>query len=604
MFGISSKKKNAMNYNFSAHISNIKKIIIKNDRIKILGLLFVFGICFLMPLQAQAASYFISPSDGTHSVGKIFSIKVYVSSTDQAMNAASGVLSFSKDQLEVVSLSKADSILSIWTVEPSFSNSDGRVNFEGIALNPGYTGSFGKIITVNFKVKAPGSSLISFASGSVLANDGLGTNLLTAMGNAQFNLGGAALSVPESTTPSIVTGTPSAPQISSRTHPDTSKWYSNKSAKFVWSVPQDITDVRESVGKSSKTIPTNLFNPPISQREIKDIADGVWYMNVQFRNKVGWGEISHYRFQIDTEKPDSFDITEITNDDSTDPRASFIFKSADKLSGIDHYVIQIDNGTEEIWKDTGDHNYHTPPQAPGNHTLIAKAIDKAGNERAAVAEFKTDGINAPVITDYPRELESGQALLIRGSTYPDSDVILNLERDKQESFKATVKSDYQGIFTYISDNKLADGTYQISSIVQDKRGAQSLPSEKINILISKPAFIRIGNYVVTVLSMISLIALLIFALIVVVLRGWYAVARMRKRISKDAHEAETALKKSFKLLRDDIKEHVMMLEKADNKRDLTKEEQQIMKELKRDLDDAEKFMQKEIEVIEREVDKK
>jgi hypothetical protein len=185
---------------------------------------------------ASASTLYFSPSLGEYAVGKTFSVGVYVSSSDQAMNAASGVISFPSDKLEVTSLSKTSSIFSLWVQEPSFSNSNGTINFEGIVLNPGFTGPSGKIITITFKVKAAGQSFITFSSGSVLANDGQGTNILKSLGNAQFSLNLTETSssqAPESTTSSVAAGTPFAPQISSPTHPGTIILILNLFGKFL-----------------------------------------------------------------------------------------------------------------------------------------------------------------------------------------------------------------------------------------------------------------------------------------------------------------------------------------------------------------------------------
>ncbi|MEI6660209.1 MAG: hypothetical protein WCK91_02180, partial [bacterium] len=130
----------------------------------------------------------ITSSSANHATGDSFSAYVVASSTDQALNAVDGVVSFPIDKLEVTSVSKDDSVLSLWTQEPTFSNNTGSVNFSGVALNPGYAGSSGKIIKINFKAKKSGSAAVVFSSGSVLANDGLGTNILTGLNSKQFNL--------------------------------------------------------------------------------------------------------------------------------------------------------------------------------------------------------------------------------------------------------------------------------------------------------------------------------------------------------------------------------------------------------------------------------
>jgi len=132
--------------------------IFKKMKILLIGGALLFVIFGILPVTAQAASLYFSPSSGTHAVGTSFTVSVYVSSADQAMNAASGVISFPSDKLSVESLSKSGSVFSLWVQEPSFSNSAGTINFEGIVLNPGFTGASGKAINITFKTKAAGST--------------------------------------------------------------------------------------------------------------------------------------------------------------------------------------------------------------------------------------------------------------------------------------------------------------------------------------------------------------------------------------------------------------------------------------------------------------
>ena len=85
-------------------------------------------ICFLffslLGFKAQAASavLYLSPSSGSFNIGKTFSVSVYVSSTEQNMNAVSGVISFPNDKLEATAISKSVSFISLWVQEPSLSS--------------------------------------------------------------------------------------------------------------------------------------------------------------------------------------------------------------------------------------------------------------------------------------------------------------------------------------------------------------------------------------------------------------------------------------------------------------------------------------------------
>lgn len=157
--------------------------MVKIYKIALLTFLWTFWPAYLF-----AATFSFYPHSSTQNVGSTFTLDVSVESSDQAMNAASTTISFPKDKLEVVSVSKAGSIFSLWVQEPSFSNSSGTITFEGIVLNPGFKGESAKIISVTFRAKQEGGVNIKFLSGSILANDGTGVNILTSPGAATINI--------------------------------------------------------------------------------------------------------------------------------------------------------------------------------------------------------------------------------------------------------------------------------------------------------------------------------------------------------------------------------------------------------------------------------
>lgn len=271
-------------------------------RIFCIGLVLLFSVSLALPAVAQAASLFISPSSGSYSAGKTLTVSIFVSSTDQAMNAASGIISFDQNKLEIISLSKNGSIFSLWVQEPSFSNITGIINFEGIVLNPGFIGSGGRIISITFKTKTAGTAAMIFSSGSILANDGKGTNILTGLGSANFTIS-TPITSPTTTKEKepIVSGAiPAAPVIFSETHPDSEKWYSAATAKFSWKLTDDITDVRLRISQDPKALPTIIYSPAVSSKTVTNLGKGIWYFSAQFKNKYGWGEIAYFRLQIDS----------------------------------------------------------------------------------------------------------------------------------------------------------------------------------------------------------------------------------------------------------------------------------------------------------------
>lgn len=240
-----------------------------------------------------------------------------------------------------------------------------------------------------------------------------------------------------------------------------------------------------------------------------------------------------------------------------------------------------------------------PSQSPGKRNILIQAFDKAGNYSVATEEFTIKSLKEPKFIEYPKELESGAILTVKGeSQYPNSEIIVWLQKEKDDPKNFTVESDRDGKFTFTADEKLNDGIYKLWAEVTDARGAKSLPSEKITIAVEQPAILKIGTRAVTIFAVIVPLIALIILLLALIWCSWHKFSALRKRLRKEVREAESALHKAFNLLKDDIRKQIKMLEKTRTKRQLTEEEEKIIKQLEKDLDDAEKFVKKEIKDIE------
>jgi hypothetical protein len=569
----------------------------------ILFLLIILASVFLFTSKVQAATIYPSPSSGSYNVGDNFSIGVFVSSADQAMNAVSGTLSFPADKLEVTSVSRNGSVVNLWVQEPSYFNNTGKVNFEGIVLNPGYSGSAGRVITVNFKTKGPGTANVIFSSGSILANDGQGTSILSGMGSASFAIDVPVSGpvAPDAETPAVTAGTLAGPQITSTTHPDPDSWYPVTIPEFNWDLPTGTTAARLLVGKKPQASPNVSYVPAIASKNLDAMDDGIWYFHVQLRNASGWGGVTHFRFQIDTQDPEYFNMEQVEEEDLTNPIRSFILDAKDATSGISHYVIQIDDNDAIEWQDDGEHTYRTPVLGPGKHTIIINALDKAGNFLTNVDDFVIEPLTAPTITDYSKELTNKDPFVIKGTSYLNSQVVIWLQREATEPQSYIVKTDEAGKFTFVAEEKLRDGIYQIWAEVIDERGARSEASQKYKVLVQPTKLWQIGNTTIGILSIIIPLIALISLLIFVMWFSWHRLSMLRVRVRREAGEAQLVLHKEFKSLKRRLSTHITSIEKTGKKRKLTKEEQRLVKQLKKELDLIEDKIEKEIVDIQKEV---
>ncbi|MGC9046817.1 MAG: hypothetical protein ACP5IC_01730 [Minisyncoccia bacterium] len=555
--------------------------------------LILFGI--FISQNVQAATLYFSPSSGNFTVGNIFTVNILVNTEGVAINNAEATINFPNDLLELVSISKSGSIFSLWVEEPIFSNSVGTLSFNGGLPTPGFNGPAGKILSAVFRVKNVGSASLIFSSAAVRANDGYGTNIFKTGSQSFFNLiSGEEL--PSEEKP-IADNVPQAPKISSPTHPDPNKWYANKDAKFTWPVPSDVTGTRLLVDKISSAIPTVTYVPAISEKEVTNLDDGIWYFHVQLRNVNGWGEVSHFRFQIDTKPPQPFEIKSVEGKETTNPQPTLVFGTTDEMSGVDYYEVKIDQEFPIKVKET---EYKMPVQIVGKHTVTVKAVDKAGNYTLVMTEINILPIEKPVITDYPRELLPGSILPIKGTALPDVTVMVYIQKDKNEIKTGETKSDKDGRWTYIIFEPVEKGIYKVWAEDVDSLGARSEPSEKVTIQVIPPVFIRIGklaiDYPTTVIILLVVIGILIFTLFLILKKIEQRKRKLRKEITKD----KKALYQAFKILREEIKEQI---EKLDGEEGLSEREKKICDDLKKALKISEEFIGKEIKDIEKEINK-
>lgn len=133
------------------------------------------------------------------------------------------------------------------------------------------------------------------------------------------------------------------------------------------------------------------------------------------------------------------------------------------------------------------------------------------------------------------------------------------------------------------------------------RRSRSLPTEKLTLAVRRPAFLQIGSSAIVLLSVAVPLAALVILLLFILWYSWHKLSLLRKRLRKEVREVETTLYKAFDSLKEDVREQVEMLKKTRTKRELTEEEDKIIKQLKSNLDNAEKFIRGEIEDIKKEV---
>lgn len=367
----------------------------------------IFKIVFFLCLFAAsvtpafAADLLISPSTGSYSSGQTFTATIQVDPSGDSVNAVEAELTFDKSVLSVVNVSKTGSVFSLWTTEPSFSNTAGTISFGGGSPTP--FSSRSTLLVVTFRTLTEGSGAVSFGTASALAADGRGTDVLEGKNGGSYTVAAATTPTPTPTPTETPTNEPEdtdddnaalafgdpprAPEVGSVTFLDPELWYNKLDGVFTWELPFDVNGLAAEIATSSENEPTTIIDPPVEEFVVsaENLVDGVQYLSVQFQNQVGWGAVTNRKIQIDTTAPEKFKI-DIQGGTTLSSFPLLVFEATDVTSGIDRYELIIaDKEPITVTPDEAKLGYLLKELEDGTYTIKVTAFDRAGNKTESSA---------------------------------------------------------------------------------------------------------------------------------------------------------------------------------------------------------------------------
>lgn len=319
--------------------------------------------------SAQAATLSLEPGGGSFLVGATFEVRVLLDSHADPVNALDIALQFPPDKLQLVSPSTGQSIISLWTSQPSFNNQTGTANLQGLIPN-GITTSRGVVTTLVFRARNPGQAYVTFTDKTrVLKNDGLGTDILSGNSGAVFTL---------------LLPPPNGPIVASETHPDPSFIYKKRSLLVTWAPDGDHLDgYSYMLSDNSVDEPDDIMDGKNTQTMYENLTDGTHFFHIKALRGDHWGGTTHFSATIDATPPADFPINILPGTTIAPGPAIIEFGTTDGYSGIGHYEIKVIKTTQG----DGDQNvfveamspYITPTFDEGKYDVIVRAYDKAGN---------------------------------------------------------------------------------------------------------------------------------------------------------------------------------------------------------------------------------
>lgn len=345
--------------------------ILKIVRDRFILVILIFAGMVLGALRGEAAVLRLSPGAGSFVLGSTFDVSIILNTQDISINTAEVELRFPPDKLQLVNPSLGKSIVEIWASPPTYSNQEGRIYLVGGIPAPGITTSEGIVQSFTFRVIAPGEAKLSFGDAtSVLANDGLGTDVLKQVGPALFRL---------------ILPPAQGPNVFSSTHPEQGKWYKDPNPILYWDSSGQSQGFSFTVDHDPNGIPDTVIDTVEAQVSLDTLDSGSWYFHVREKAGGSWGGTSHFILNIDTLPPASFGIKVSPSLRTSSKSPILRFFTTDALSGFDHFEIKIvplkDGPSDSTFFFEAISPHQIQGIDSGRYEVVVRGYDKAGNTR-------------------------------------------------------------------------------------------------------------------------------------------------------------------------------------------------------------------------------
>src|SRR3989339_434142 len=318
-------------------------------------------------------------------------IAINLLSGGEAINAVKAVINYDPKMVKVDKIITDSSFCKTGTsnmfIEKNIDNENGQVSIVCGLPNPGFSQEEGILAELIIEPLQTGQISLRFGPESqVLANDGLGTNVLRDTIDSSYfaaDLGG------ETDEENIQLF------LFSYTHPNSETWYRNKNIDLFW---QDdwASEYYYLLDNSPFSIPDGKNKTDKSFINFTPKDDGVYYFHIGGVRDGIMRSVYHYKVKIDSSPPEYLHLKVNSRIINNGEIVRTEFESRDAVSGIEPnlFYIKLD---DSIYLPTKSPLY-IPFNKAGNHMIYVKVYDRADNYIEDSIEIKVK--NTPFVRNF------------------------------------------------------------------------------------------------------------------------------------------------------------------------------------------------------------
>ena len=294
-------------------------------------------------------------------------INIQIKTGGESINAVEVVASYDPKSLYVEDLIFANSFCSPeFIFKKEIDNVQGKLHIQCGVLEQTFQKYITTVADILVQPLKDGLTTLKFeAESKVLANDGLGTNVLRSVVNGSYQI--------VSTNPN--NDKPPTLLIFSYTHPNSERWYKNKNIHVEWQKHLEQYQLAYSIDKSPNYIPDGQLITANNFLDFQIEGDGVYYLHLSLIKSDAIVTTSHFKIQVDSTPPLIPEIKISADRVKKGDVVRFEFGGSDATSGLQkNYYVRFDGIFFPVLSEL-----QVPFLEKGRYKVTLRVFDNANN---------------------------------------------------------------------------------------------------------------------------------------------------------------------------------------------------------------------------------
>ncbi len=332
-----------------------------------------FGELGPTPL-AYNSTLSLLPGSGVLNLGEPQRIAIQLTTGGDAINAVQTTVVYDPQKVTITEILTTDSFCQLFPVK-TINATIGEATIGCGLPTPGFSEATGTVAVLSLGLNQAGTVSLGLKDSLVLANDGLGTNVLRSTTGAEYQVTDSLQTTTVLAQGSGMLTVAPILSVTSPTHPDPEQWYKSRDVQFVWTATSGYQYVYH-FDQLPALVPDSSFIAAVSPLTVTAPADGVFYFHMATKKAGVVQSIYDRPVRVDTAPPQTVNLSASQTEIKVGEIVQLVSSGQDDTSGVQSAFYLREGSGSPLF--IGANHSHTFSD-PGEHILVLQAFDNAGN---------------------------------------------------------------------------------------------------------------------------------------------------------------------------------------------------------------------------------